>query len=84
MNWETIGIASQVASAIAIVVTLAYFASQNRQSNIAAATGTTIKGTELASHWRSMLINNAARNVRKLFDPRRIITFVGNPHNPVT
>lgn len=53
MNWEVIGIVSEVASAFAIVVTLIYLAAQNKLANIAAASDTTIKGTELASHWRS-------------------------------
>jgi hypothetical protein len=59
MNWEVIAIVSQVASAFAIVITLVYLASENRQSNSAAAINTTIKGTELASHWRAMLVNDA-------------------------
>jgi len=46
MNWEVIGITSQVAS-------------QNRQANITAATSTTTKGVEMFSHWRDMIVNNA-------------------------
>jgi hypothetical protein len=58
MNWEVIGIVSQVASAFAIVVTLIYLASQNSQANAAAASSTTINGTERASNWRHLLVNN--------------------------
>ena len=58
MNWEIIGIVSQVAGAFAIVVTLIYLASQNSQANAAAATATTIDGTESASNWRHLLVNN--------------------------
>ena len=60
MNWEIIGIVSEVASAFAIVVTLIYLAGQNRQANIMAATNTTTKGSEMFSHWRGMIVNNAA------------------------
>jgi hypothetical protein len=64
MNWEAVGIISQVASALAIVVTLIYLANQNKQTHVAAATdttikGTEIKGTEMASHWRGMLVSDA-------------------------
>ena len=59
MNWEVIGIVCQVASAIAIVVTLIYLASQNRQANVTAATSATVSGNEMASNWRAMLVTNA-------------------------
>ena len=59
MNWEAVGIISQVASALAIVVTLIYLANQNKQTHVAAATDTTFKGTEMASHWRGMLVSDA-------------------------
>ena len=58
MNWEIIGIISQVASAFAIVVTLIYLASQNRQANAAAATSATITASEMASNWRYLMVNN--------------------------
>jgi hypothetical protein len=59
MNWEAVGIISQVASALAIVVTLIYLANQNKQTHVAAATDTTIKGTEIASYWRGLLVSDA-------------------------
>ena len=59
MNWELIKLFSQVATALAVLATLAYLASQNKLASGAAASNATIRATELAGHWRGMVVNDA-------------------------
>ena len=65
MNWEVIGIVSQVASAFAVVVTLVYLASQNSQANAAAATATTIVHGRQRSLGRQVLLRRQDRWLRR-------------------
>ena len=59
MNWEAIGAVGEIVGATAVVVTLAYFAFQMVDAKEASKSQATINATQLASSWRSTLLNNS-------------------------
>ena len=59
MNWEAIGAVGEIVGAGAVVATLAYLSIQLRHARRASEAQGTLVTTEMASHWRNMLLQNS-------------------------
>ena len=58
MNWEAIGALSDFAGAAAVVITLVYLSVQVREAQKTSKSHATITATNLASKWRTNLIQD--------------------------
>jgi len=58
MNWEAIGVVTEVVGAIAVVATLTYLAVQIRTARIGAASAATYSAMEGYSRWRANILQN--------------------------